>query len=73
MRRFKNKKLYLVSYGLVGGEQTKVVFTNKLRAYRLAAQIRTSYFVNGEELGKFVEINSVTSEEVSALNLKASK
>ena len=62
MRRLKNRKLFLVIYGTVNGDQTKVVFTKKLRAFQLAAKIRASYFVSNEEAGKFVEIKEITQE-----------
>lgn len=72
MRILKNKKIYLVTHGDIGGKQTRTIFTRKMRAFRFAAQLRTSFFVNGEE-GKFVETKSIGPQEFLALNLKVTK
>lgn len=71
MKRLKNKKLFMVTYGTINGEQTRVVFTKKLRAFRLAAQLKASYFVNGEESDKIVEIKTIGPGDVPAPKIES--
>lgn len=69
MKRFPNKKFYLVTNGDIDGKQTQTIFTNKLRAYRFAAQIRSHYVVIGID-GKVVETRAIEKTELLSMNMK---
>ncbi len=65
MKRFPHKKAFLVIHENSAGEQVKVLFTKKMSAYRFAANIRASFFVNGTE--RSVETKEIGLDELRAL------
>lgn len=65
MKRFPHKKVFLVIHENDEGKQVKVLFNRKLSAYRFAANIRASYFINGAE--KSVETKEIGRDELLAM------
>lgn len=70
MRKFKNKKLFLVTYGDVGGKTTRILFTKRMRAYRLAAQLNASFIVNND-VNQLAEVTEIIQEQVNKLKIVA--